>query len=111
MRAVGLGLGVGVLVCTIGMSNAWAMPNGRGPVSVHQDSAVLRVQWTCNMDGCFDVRTGAFTESACNRRGCYPTSGVVGRMTPRGPAYRPGYGYGYGAARPYYPSPPRYAPY
>lgn len=109
MRAVGMGLCLGVLACTIGVSGAWAVPNGHAAVPVQQDSAVMQVQLRCNMDGCFDVRTGAFTESACNHRGCYPTSGVVGRMTPRGPAYRPGYGYGYGVPGPGYPR--RYSPY
>ncbi|MBB4258771.1 hypothetical protein GGD64_002790 [Bradyrhizobium sp. CIR3A] len=108
MRDLGFGIALGVLVCTIGVSSAWGMPRGHGAIPIQQDSGVVQIQWTCNMDGCFDVRTGAFTESACNRRGCYPTSGVVGRMTPHGPAYRPGYGYA--LPDPYYPPPRRYYP-
>lgn len=39
---------------------------------------VLSVQYTCDQNRCLNPRTGAYTYSNCNARGCYPSSGVVG---------------------------------
>lgn len=49
------------------------------------DLSVLRpsrlvepVRLECTPSRCLDTRTGAYTQSSCNRNGCYPIGGVVG---------------------------------
>jgi hypothetical protein len=87
MRSLGIKFGLGAVLCVMGIGSAYALPINTRLASVSGSPLLSRVQWDCNQDGCFDQRTGAFTASGCDRRGCYPTSGVKGRMTERGPAY------------------------
>lgn len=48
--------------------------------AVTQANAALR----CTPSSCIDTRTGNYTESVCDYRGCRPGSGVVGRLGPGG---------------------------
>lgn len=48
---------------------------GHAPVSF---DPVQSVQYVCDQFRCLNPRTGAYTQSGCNRRGCYPSSGIVG---------------------------------
>ena len=43
---------------------------------------IVRVQLVCDPSRCIDPRTGAYTQSGCDYRGCYPISGVVGYTNP-----------------------------
>src|SRR6185312_15098488 len=45
------------------------------------DAMLTRVQLVCTPSSCIDQRTGQYTESHCDRRGCRPLGGVVGRVT------------------------------
>ena len=86
----------------IGISQAQAAPatvqRQLGP------DPIVKVQMQCNHNRCIDPRTGAYTQSGCNRGGCYPISGVVGYDRPRVSGsrygYREGYGQGYGSELP-----------
>lgn len=63
------------------------------------DGLVQQVQFICDPQRCIDRNTGAFTESGCNRRGCYPIGGIKGYIGGGGraiaPRYRGGYDDGY----------------
>jgi hypothetical protein len=87
MRVHGLRLSLCALFCVFGIAGAGAMPISSEMSDLRHRPLMSRVQWECNRDGCFNQRTGDFTASGCNSRGCYPTSEVKGRMTRRGPAY------------------------
>lgn len=65
---------------------------GHAPVSF---DPVQSVQYVCDQFRCLDPRTGAYTQSACGRNGCRPSSGIVGyidvpgaRGRGPGPRYR-----------------------
>jgi hypothetical protein len=71
---------------------ALAMPAAPMPLS----NELTRVQMQCSPQSCIDLRTGVYTESTCDRYGCRPSSGPVGRVGGgRGPAYGGGYDDGY----------------
>jgi hypothetical protein len=59
-------------------------------------AAIVQVQLQCTPQSCLDPRTGVYTESTCDYRGCRPSSGPVGRLG--GP--QRGYGGGYDDERP-----------
>lgn len=65
-------------------SSAWAMPAPEIPAP----NDIHRVQLQCTPQSCVDPRTGVYTQSTCDRYGCRPISGPVGRV--RGGA--PGFG-------------------
>lgn len=73
-----------------------------GPGLMPEGSMVIAVRMQCNASRCIDPRTGAYTQSSCNNRGCWPSSGIVGYTNPGGggygggPGYGGGRGYGYG---------------
>lgn len=79
----------------------WASHANALPVAPLQiGPGVTPVQLQCTPASCIDPRTGVYTQSTCDRYGCRPSSGPVGRIG--GPAYgaRPprqwdGGGYGY----------------
>lgn len=48
----------------------------------------------CDQFRCYDPRTGAYGQSGCNARGCYPIGPAIGRLGPGGGAYVDGYGRG-----------------
>lgn len=63
---------------------------------------IERVQMQCDYNRCIDVRTGVYTQSTCNRRGCFPLGGPRGQIGPYGEDNRyyrrrgyDGYGGGY----------------
>lgn len=89
-------------------SGALAMPVPEIPAP----NDIHRVQLVCTPQSCIDQRTGVYTASNCDYRGCRPSSGPVGRLPGYGggPAYGggPGYGRGYGYGPPPGPPPPRY---
>jgi hypothetical protein len=63
---------------------------------VEAPSGIVQVQLQCSPQSCIDPRTGIYTQSTCDRYGCRPSSGPVGRIG--GP--QPGYGGGYDDDRP-----------
>lgn len=86
---------------------AMAMPASATPLSPLAAPAVQdlvsRVQWVCDANRCIDPRSGAYTESNCNRRGCWPSSGIRGYTNPGGGGgYGNSYDGGPGYARPRY---------
>ncbi len=83
---------------TSGAANA-----AMSPQPMRSDNSIVSVQLVCSNMNCHDPRTGYYTYSGCNYRGCYPTSGFIGRL----PGYGDGYGpppqnYGYRRQRQYY---------
>lgn len=88
-------------------TGARAMPFPEIPTSTN----IHRVQMVCTPQSCVDQRTGVYTQSNCNRRGCWQSSGPVGRL----PGYGGGRGYGGGGGYgggyrggPYLEPPPSY---
>jgi len=74
-------------------SGSHAMPLPAAPIA---PLPIEQVQMRCDQNSCIDQRSGVYTESACDRRGCYPSSSPRGRVGGYG-----GYG-GYGQdERPY----------
>lgn len=55
---------------------------------------ITEVQLQCTTASCIDPRTGVYTQSTCDRYGCRPSSGPVGRLGGGSPGYGgvPGYG-------------------
>jgi hypothetical protein len=45
---------------------------------------IEQVQMQCDYNRCIDVRTGVYTQSTCNRRGCFPLGGPRGQIGPYG---------------------------
>lgn len=71
-------------------TGAAAMPAAApGPAGL----PIEQVQMQCDYNRCVDVRTGVYTQSTCNRRGCFPLGGPRGQLGPYGEDYR------YGRAR------------
>ena len=62
-------------------SQASALPMAEMPVG----TGITQVQLQCTAASCIDPRTGVYTQSTCDRYGCRPISGPVGRIG--GPAY------------------------
>ena len=71
---------------------ALAMP----ALPVEAPGAIVQVQMQCSPQSCVDPRTGVYTQSTCDRYGCRPSSGPVGRIG----GGQPGYGGGYDDDRP-----------
>lgn len=69
--------------------------------AIQTASSVTEVQLQCTAASCIDPRTGVYTQSTCDRYGCRPISGPVGRVGGGGGYGGPGYGTpGYGAPPP-----------
>jgi hypothetical protein len=120
---------IGFAALLSGAFGATAAPVRPNPAAT-PDALVLPVQIRCDARACFDPRTGAYTRSRCDYRGCRPVGGVVeylgqapyggGYARPRDYGYErpPAYGYGpphgYGYGHPhgygYGPKPGQYAP-
>lgn len=62
-------------------SQANALPLAGMPIG----SDITEVQLQCTAASCIDPRTGVYTQSTCDRYGCRPIGGPVGRVG--GPAY------------------------
>lgn len=77
----------GMLMMVSGRADAAMTPP---PLVV--DGMVEQVRLVCSRINCHDPRTGQYTYSGCDHRGCYPTSGFIGVL--------PGYGYGGGYGPP-----------
>lgn len=56
---------------------------------------IVQVQLRCDQNSCIDQRTGVYTASTCDYRGCRPSSGPVGRIGGYGQDYRYSRGRGY----------------
>ncbi len=74
---------------------------------------IEQVQMQCNRSRCVDVRTGVYTQSTCNNRGCFPLGGARGQLNEYGQDQRydrRGYGQSreYGQRRSYDGERPRY---
>lgn len=68
-------------VFALGASQANALPI----TAMQVDAGITQVQLQCTAASCIDPRTGVYTQSTCDRYGCRPISGPVGRIG--GPAY------------------------
>lgn len=78
---------IGLVIAAIGFAtSAFAWP--ASPLMPHL--GVTQVQLQCSPASCIDPRTGVYTQSTCDRYGCRPISGPVGRVGGQGPAYRGG---------------------
>jgi hypothetical protein len=62
----------------LGLSSANATPSANPSAVLADVSPLVQVQYACDAYRCMDPRSGAYTSSNCNARGCYPTSGVLG---------------------------------
>lgn len=85
----------------------WAAQANALPITAMQvASGITQVQLQCTAASCIDPRTGVYTQSTCDRYGCRPISGPVGRVGGGGGYGGGGYGGvpGYGAPP---PPPPR----
>lgn len=71
---------------------ALAMP----AMPLQAPASIVQVQLQCSPQSCVDPRTGVYTQSTCDRYGCRPISGPVGRVG--GP--QRGYGGDYDDDRP-----------
>lgn len=59
----------------------WASQASALPITAMQaDSGIVEVQLQCTAASCIDPRTGVYTQSTCDRYGCRPISGPVGRI-------------------------------
>lgn len=56
---------------------------------------ITQVQLRCDQNSCIDQRTGVYTASTCDYRGCRPSSGPVGRIGGYGQDYRYKRSHGY----------------
>ncbi len=116
MRKVLTGFGLLAMSAVASTLSFGAIAAPVSPLAGLAQVPVVSVQWVCDPQRCLDPNTGAYTQSGCNRRGCYPTSGIVGYIRPPGGGYggggygpppsygRPsygggGYGGGYGGGR------------
>lgn len=83
MRFPALALAIAAAGFATGALAMPVMPSPAGP-------AAMLIQLQCTPQSCIDPRTGVYTQSTCDRYGCRPSSGPVGRIGPGGG----GYGYG-----------------
>lgn len=65
-----------------------ALPRG---AEINAPSDLLQVQMRCDANSCIDRRTGVYTQSTCDRYGCRPIGGPVGRVGGQGRGYGGGY--------------------
>lgn len=104
----GIGIVFAALLLGAGAAGAAAMPADTGLAGLRRPDMVP-IQFVCDPRRCIDPRTGAYTQSGCNRRGCYPISGIVGYERPNRVMRE------YGQPQPYYGRPEPYygraAPY
>jgi hypothetical protein len=93
MRVLPILAVLGAAIVMSGSSQAPAAPTGfhRDDLGQSSDSAIIKVQLECNQHRCLDRNTGAYTQSGCNFRGCYPITGVVGYTNPDGSGYGSSY--------------------
>jgi hypothetical protein len=92
MRVLPILAVLGAAIVMSGSSQAPAAPTGsHRDLGQLSDSAIVKVQLECNQHRCLDRNTGAYTQSGCNFRGCYPISGVVGYTNPDGSGYGSSY--------------------
>lgn len=104
MRTPAFPLATAVVLSVFGATAAAAFPAPSGLAGAGAAPGIVQVQLVCDPYRCIDPATGAYTQSGCGRRGCYPTSGVVGYVQAPSPRYgRPSYG-----PRPHYGAPPPY---
>jgi hypothetical protein len=78
-----LAVGAAALISGLMAGDAIALPGSALGSQEERSALIVPVQLVCNESRCIDPRTGAYTYSNCNyRRGCYPSSGIVGYTTP-----------------------------
>lgn len=82
MRKATLSLG---LLAALAAGNATAMPI---PALGEAGLPLTQAQMRCNEFRCINPRSGVYTESTCDYRGCYPSSRPRGRLGPYGEDYR-----------------------
>jgi len=87
-----------VLAAALGAATlaAGVVPSQAGPVAFDKaglasPAPVVQVQLQCDYSRCIDPRNGAYTQSGCDYRGCYPISGIVGYTNPATSGYGSGY--------------------
>src|SRR5947209_7601940 len=78
----------------IGIAQAQAAPAALDRATAAARGPIVAVDMHCDHQRCIDMRTGAYTQSSCNRGGCYSIGGVVGYTDPQS------LGLGYGSDYP-----------
>jgi len=97
MRNSRVAIGAAMFLSSLGAGAALARPLVVDR-AISQASEILQIQLRCDQGGCRDLRTGAYTASHCDRRGCRPGSAIIGYGDPRvTPQHQPGYGRDRGA--------------
>lgn len=87
MRSLALIAALGGALSAIAAPPSQAAPARFAPAPA-ATAPIVRVQLVCDPSRCIDPRTGAYTQSGCDYRGCYPISGVVGYTNPGFTGYR-----------------------
>ena len=83
---------LGAAMLGIGITQAQAAP--AAPDRAPTRGPIVAVQMHCDHLRCIDLRTGAYSQSSCNRYGCRPLGGITGRTDPQS------LGLGYGSDYP-----------
>lgn len=95
MRLRAIAFAAGILF-TAFAGAASALPRG---LEIDAPSDLIQVQMRCDASRCIDQRTGVYSQSTCDRYGCRPLGGPVGRVGGSGRGYdggpRGGYDGGY----------------
>ena len=89
MRSYLVALGLAALASGAGVGSAQALPGTSKPQEF-LPGPVKEVRLVCDPQRCYDPQTGAYGESGCNARGCYPIGPAIGRLGSPGSAYGPG---------------------
>jgi hypothetical protein len=82
MRLSTIGACLAVLTFGMGSNAVLAFPRSQEAGKFLAGPVIHAVALFCNASRCIDPDTGAYTYSACDRRGCRPTSGIVGYTDP-----------------------------
>lgn len=63
-------------------AGAMALPNPGARLSL-TPPPTIPVRMVCDAHRCFDPRSGVYSHSACDRRGCYQSSPIIGYLSPQ----------------------------
>lgn len=63
-------------------AGASALP-GPGAKLLAPPARAIPVRMICDPRRCFDPRNGAYSQSGCDRRGCYQSGPVIGYLSPQ----------------------------
>lgn len=69
----------GLVAVSVG---AMALP-ARGAKPWVTSGLAMPVRMVCDPQRCFDPRSGVYSSSTCDRRGCYQSGPIIGHLNPR----------------------------